>query len=106
MKKNALIIALLAAAGFMSTSAQAADGTITFTGEIQDVTCPITGAANFAVDLLPVQPSSLGADGKVAGAKPFSIKVGDGGSPTTCPTNTKVAIVFDTTSPKISPAAQ
>lgn len=102
MKKNALIIALLAASGFISTSAMAADGTITFTGEIKDVTCSVTGGPNFSVPLDPVQASALGSSGKVAGGKPFDITVG--GTTTGCPDGTKVAIVFEPSSSAINAA--
>lgn len=103
MKKNALIIALLAAAGFMSTSALAADGTITFTGEIKDVTCTINGGgADFAVALPPVQASALANAGDVAGARPFNITLG--GSDATCPNGTKAQILFDAGSLNIDPS--
>ncbi len=56
MKKQALIISLLATIGFAG-SAQAADGTITFNGQLTSVTCAVhggsAGAANgdFTVSL-------------------------------------------------------
>ena len=109
MKKNALIVALLAAAGFIATPAFAVDGTITITGEIKGQTCTVSGGpgtvgtgSDFSVQLLPVQTTALAAAGAVAAAKPFSIVLGaDAGA--TCPDGTRAAILFDTTSAAINP---
>ncbi|AMP16318.1 fimbrial protein [Collimonas pratensis] len=111
MKKNALIVALLAAAGFIATPAFAVDGTITITGEIKGLTCTVSGGpgttpgtgGDFSVDLLPVQTTALAAAGNVAAAKPFSIMLGTGPG-ATCPDGTRAAILFDTTSTAINPA--
>lgn len=111
MKKNVLIIALLAAAGCIGAPAFAVDGTITITGEIKGLTCSISGGpgttpgagGDFSVALLPVQVTALAATGAVAAAKPFSIMLGTGGG-ATCPDGTKAAILFDTTSAGINPA--
>ncbi|AEK63401.1 fimbrial protein [Collimonas fungivorans] len=111
MKKNALIVALLAAAGFIATPAFAVDGTITITGEIKGLTCTVSGGpgttpgtgGDFSVDLLPVQTTALAAAGNVAAAKPFSIMLGTGPG-ATCPDGTRAAILFDTTSAAINPA--
>jgi major type 1 subunit fimbrin (pilin) len=111
VKKNALIIALLAASGFIGAPAFAVDGTITITGQIKGLTCSVSGGpgttpgtnpGDFGVALLPVQVSALAAGGAVAGAKPFSIALGTGDIP--CPDGTKAAILFDTTSAAINPA--
>jgi len=59
-------------------SALAADGTITITGQITDMTCNIAvdGGSNDATVTLPtVSTGSLDAAGKTAGAKPFKIVV-------------------------------
>jgi|HubBroStandDraft_5_1064220.scaffolds.fasta_scaffold22952_3 major type 1 subunit fimbrin (pilin) len=58
--------------GLASVSAQAADGTITFSGTVSDSTCSINGAAsgtpaNMAVTLPVVPASSLSATGATAG---------------------------------------
>ena len=110
MKKQALIVALLAASGFASTSAFAADGTINITGAIQGMTCTIgggtgttpTGGGNFGVELITVQTSALASAGQVAAAKPFSIQLGtDGTAP--CPVGTRAAVLYEATSPLINP---
>ncbi len=106
MKKQALIIALLAAAGFASTSAFASDGTITFTGEIRTTTCSVSGGGgtipgaggSFGVNLVPVQASALAAAGQFAGSKNYDINIGGG---TTCPDGTDVAIKYESTSPAV-----
>ncbi|WP_095108446.1 fimbrial protein [Pseudomonas sp. Irchel 3E20] len=109
MKKCVQAIALLAASSLAATSAFAADGTITITGEIGGTTCTISGGtggapgsgANFPVVLNKVQTSSLAADGVTAGAKPYFIYVGGSA---TCPDGTIVAVMYETTSPAINPA--
>jgi major type 1 subunit fimbrin (pilin) len=58
--------------GLGSLGAQAADGTITFTGLVSDTTCSINGAAsgspaNLSVALPTVQAGALGEHGAVAG---------------------------------------
>lgn len=63
----------------------AADGTITFTGEITDTTCVIAGdgtvGSNFEVTLPTVSTTALSAAGRTAGAKAFDISLGTTGSP-------------------------
>ncbi len=62
-----------------SSAAHAADGTITFTGNISAQTCTIngngTGATDFTVTLPTVATSALPADGATSGRTPFSIAV-------------------------------
>ncbi|SAL46160.1 fimbrial protein [Caballeronia choica] len=64
-------IAALGAIAVASTGAQAADGTITFTGAVSDTTCSIntvaSGAADKAVTLPTVSTRTLGANGATAG---------------------------------------
>jgi len=111
VKKQALIIALLAASGFASTSAFAADGTINITGEIQGLTCSVSGGpgtapgtgGDFGVELPTVQTSALTSDGATAGSKPFSIQLGTLGG-AACADGTNAAIVYEATSPMINPA--
>lgn len=68
---SALAIALLAA-----PAAYAADGTITFTGNVTAVTCTINGGnGDFNVVLPTVSAASLAAPGAVAGRTPFKIEV-------------------------------
>lgn len=76
--------ALLAAVS--STPVFAADGTITFTGQITDVTCTITGGANtdagsgdITVNLPTISKSSL-AENEKAGYTVFEVLIAGGGS--------------------------
>lgn len=69
---------LLATAGVVTaaSSAQAADGTITITGEITAQTCTISGdggGKDFTVTLPNVSTSALSVAGSTAGRKPFRI---------------------------------
>lgn len=77
MKYNiATLGAAVAFALAFSSSASAADGTITINGEITDTTCNISvngGAADATVVLPTVSASSLAAAGETAGATPFNI---------------------------------
>jgi major type 1 subunit fimbrin (pilin) len=58
----------------LSQSASAADGTISFNGEITGQTCMINGGTKDIVVTLPtVATSALDAPGKTAGRTPFSI---------------------------------
>lgn len=109
MKNHVLAIALLLACGLAVPLATAADGTITLTGEITGTTCTISGGtggvagsgANFPVVLDKVQASALSTEGATASAKPFFIYVGGGAS---CADATKVAVLYESTSPAINPA--
>lgn len=69
---TAFVIATGTLLGLVSFGAQAADGTITFTGSVTDTTCSINGAtsgtpADLAITLPPVPASSLATQGAVAG---------------------------------------
>lgn len=68
----AIAIATGGLLGLASFGANAADGTITFTGTVSDTTCSINGAAsgspaNLAVTLPTVSAGTLAAQGAVAG---------------------------------------
>lgn len=112
MKKQALIIAILAAAGFTGPAASAADGTITFTGEVQGLTCVVSGGTgttvgtggDFSVALDKVQTSSLATAGAAAGGKRFTINL-SAGSGASCPNGTRAAILFEPSSPGIDSAS-
>jgi major type 1 subunit fimbrin (pilin) len=73
-KINLFAVLLLAAAPL---AANAADGTITFTGKVTDKTCTIStpGGKDFAVSLPNVSKSTLTAVGSVAGRTPFTINL-------------------------------
>lgn len=109
MKKTTLALALFTTSIVAGTSAFAADGTITVTGEIGGTTCSISAGSgtgpgtspNFQVDLLKVQKSALSNSGDTAGAKGFNIFVG--GTPADCPDGTKVAVLFESTSAAVDP---
>lgn len=66
---------LLAGATMASQAAFAANGTITFTGNVTAQTCTIngTGSNNFTVTLPTVSASTLATSGQTAGRTPFSI---------------------------------
>ena len=75
MNKFSLASAL-AIALFAAPAAQAADGTIEFTGAVTAVTCTINGGnADFNVVLPTVSAASLATSGAVAGRTPFKIEV-------------------------------
>lgn len=109
MKRKGLAIAVFTVQGFIAGAVFAADGTITFTGQIEGTTCSISGGtgaapgtgANFPVVLDKVQVSALSADGQVAASKPFFIYVGDSGNPCTA---SPVQVLFESTSPGVNPA--
>ncbi|TDY20291.1 major type 1 subunit fimbrin (pilin) [Paraburkholderia sp. BL6665CI2N2] len=69
---TALAIATGSLLGLTSIGALAADGTLTFTGQVTDTTCSINGnapgtAADLAISLAPVAAGSLATLGAVAG---------------------------------------
>jgi major type 1 subunit fimbrin (pilin) len=75
---NKIISALIVAGAAMASQfAAAADGTITFNGNITAQTCTIngngSGAKDFTVTLPTVSSSSLATAGQTAGRTPFSI---------------------------------
>lgn len=76
MKTKLISTLVLTAAATTSQFAAAADGVITFTGNVTAQTCTINGSAaarNFTVALPKVSKASLGANGATAGRTPFAI---------------------------------
>lgn len=75
MRNIQLFAAVLVAAS--SFAANAADGTITFNGEVTDKTCAVQASTSkdFAVTLPTVSATSLAAAGQVAGRTSFSINL-------------------------------
>ncbi|KLD63944.1 fimbrial protein [Dyella japonica] len=103
MKKTLFSAVLAATFGFVALSANASDGQITFTGEITDGTCTVTGGAgtdgatkDITVKMDKIQATALAADGAKAGDHPFTLTVA-GGSSGTCADGTKVSLHFDGT---------
>lgn len=68
-------LALAAAAALLSQAALASDGTITFTGALQNATCTITGGGNQTVTLPTLATSVLNSAGQTAGDTYFNISV-------------------------------
>ncbi|KVQ34610.1 fimbrial protein [Burkholderia cepacia] len=85
MQTKLLSALLLVGAATASQVAFAADGTITFSGNVTAQTCTISGnggSKNFTVKLPTVPASSLATSGATAGATPFNIAL-TGCSPAT-----------------------
>ncbi|APG03569.1 hypothetical protein BJI69_06370 [Luteibacter rhizovicinus DSM 16549] len=97
MNLKATLSALLMA-GLAAPAAFASDGTITFAGEITNVTCSISGEGgvgpDFTVNLAGVDASKFGGIGTRVGETGFRIYVGKVGE-TTCTNTTKVWASFD-----------
>ncbi|GAB2793466.1 fimbrial protein [Dyella kyungheensis] len=105
MKKTLFSAVLAATFGLVafSNAAAASDGQITFTGEIIDGTCVVTGgtgtdgaAKNITVKLDKIQASALATAEQTAGDHPFSLVV-SGGASGTCADGSKVSLHFDGT---------
>ncbi|MDH0291350.1 type 1 fimbrial protein [Pseudomonas sp. GD04087] len=79
MKISLIALASLAALSATAMQAQAADGTINFTGKVEDVTCTIqvngAGTGDGAVTLPTVSKTSLKGIGTTGGDTNFSIKL-------------------------------
>ena len=77
MRKSIALAAVLTAATVAPLSASAADGTITFNGQVTAQTCSIAtpGGADFSVNLPTVISNSLSAAGETAGRTAFSIQL-------------------------------
>ncbi|MGH8449364.1 fimbrial protein [Pseudomonas sp.] len=90
MKKSLIAAALLTGSAFASM-ANAADGTINFTGTITDVACTVTtGTASQTVAMGTIASSALGTVGATSAPTRFNIVL------TTCPaTVTSATIKFD-----------
>lgn len=69
---------LVATTGLLSLQAIAIDGTIEFTGTINDNTCAVTvndGNAHATIDLGTVQASSLAKEQSTAGGATFTVQI-------------------------------
>lgn len=90
MNKKLIVIAMLAGSAFTSV-AQAADGTINFTGNITDDACTVTPAtANQTVTLGTVNSGSFASAGATASPTRFGITL------TSCPAAvTTASVKFD-----------
>jgi major type 1 subunit fimbrin (pilin) len=107
MKKLILSAALIAGLGALAAqSAMAADGTITFNGNISAVTCTVHGGApgsgggNFTVTLPNVASSAFPSAGSIAGATAYNIYVGGAGE-AGCTNGTQVRVHYEPTSPNV-----
>lgn len=101
MKKQTLMALTLAATTLIGTSAFAADGTITFTGEIKDATCDIsTNSGTTAVVIPSLAKANLASNGAVGPNKNFSIELSGAGC---SGTNSKVQVAFESVSGSIDP---
>ena len=90
MRKSTALATMLTIAAAIPMSAFAADGTITFNGEVTAQTCSITtpGGADFTVNLPTVASSALSAAGQTAGRTGFAITLAN------CPAG-QVATYFE-----------
>jgi major type 1 subunit fimbrin (pilin) len=90
MNKKIIVLAILAGSAFTSV-AQAADGTVNFTGTITDTACTVsTATKNQTVDLGNVSKTAFAAAGDTAAPTKFSIVLQN------CPTTvTNASVKFD-----------
>jgi len=107
MSKTCISAALFAATGLTSLTAAAADGTITFTGNVSDVTCIVTGGdntnggtSNFTVALPSVQANALDTAGDTAGDTPFTVVL----SGPNCKDGKAAKVWFESSTPTIDAA--
>ncbi|PKH26665.1 hypothetical protein CIG19_02405 [Enterobacterales bacterium CwR94] len=90
MKKNIAALAIITA--LFATTAQAADGTINFTGNITDDTCDVSAASSAQ----NVNLGTIGSDSFAAGAGTTSAATGFSVVLSSCPaSHTNVAVKFD-----------
>ncbi|WP_380184121.1 fimbrial protein [Kalamiella sp. sgz302252] len=95
--KSLLMLAL--AGGFSSMGVTANDGTITFTGNVVDATCIISGGdetnpdqgADFNVSLPHVSITALASVGQAAGDTPFHINL----TGENCPNGKTANVIFE-----------
>ncbi|PRG08504.1 fimbrial protein [Burkholderia ambifaria] len=73
IKRSALPLLLIAAGAAFSSAAHAADGTVTFRGNIIASTCSVDGGSDLTVPLPPVSTTALADVGSVAGRSAFSL---------------------------------
>lgn len=64
---------------FVSMSASASDGTITFSGSISDASCTIAVNNGGAVTMPPVSATTLASTGATAGGSPITVELTDAG---------------------------
>jgi major type 1 subunit fimbrin (pilin) len=110
---SAIAMATAGLLGLASFGANAADGTITFTGSVSDTTCSINGVASgspadVTVPLKEVTASSLAAAGATSGAAstPFDLKLtGCSGGATKAVANFENGPTVDQTTGNLSNAA-
>ncbi|MGP2885478.1 fimbrial protein [Serratia marcescens] len=90
MNKTTIAMVILAGSAFASV-AQAADGTINFTGNITDAACTVSaGTKTQTVNLGTISASSFDAAGAVSGASRFNVTL------ESCPASAATAsVVFD-----------
>ncbi|AHG21409.1 ferrous iron transporter B [Chania multitudinisentens RB-25] len=94
MKKNIIVVTLVAAAAMGSVSTFAADGQINFTGEIIDAACEVVNNVNnpLAVTLGRVAKTAFDGKGTTAAATGFTLQLKN------CPaTLTGATVKFDGT---------
>ena len=108
---SALAVALGVALAGAAMAATPDGGTITFTGEVTDVTCTIKGGAgtngganNFLVALAAAEASTLATVGATANPKAFSVEIGGHSGDTGCPGGKISTMSFSTASPQIDAA--
>lgn len=97
--KAVVLSALITASLFSGSAVTAKDGTITFTGQISDATCDISGGdetnanqgPDFKVTLPTVSTTALKEKGQYAGDTPFYINL----SGTKCPEGKLANVVFE-----------
>lgn len=90
---RSMVTATLSLAAMLSSTAQAADGTITINGEITAQTCQISGnggGKDFTVTLPTVSTSALPTAGATAGRTPFNISLSN-----CSPNSGNVAVYFE-----------
>jgi major type 1 subunit fimbrin (pilin) len=96
MIRTGVIASLVSASALLSAAAQAADGTISFTGSLTDTTCTVTAVGGTGGDLnvtLPtISATKLAAPGSTAGDTVFKLQVTGGA---TCADGTIVRAHFN-----------
>ncbi|VWC75601.1 fimbrial protein [Burkholderia contaminans] len=93
IKRSAIPFLLVAAGAAFSSTAHAADGTVTFVGKVIASTCSVEGGSDFNVPLPPVSTTALPDVGSVAGRSAFSLSLK--GCTTGDENPVKVGVVFE-----------
>lgn len=91
--KKVMILAVLAAAGFVGASQAAPTGTINFTGQLTDNTCDVNidgQGVNPLIHLPTIQTSQLQTQGEVAGRTGFNVALTN----CTAPAQSGVSVFF------------